>query len=150
MKNNWKCYMSTCLQALQKKNIQTWMQFYGLLPVVDICFSGQFLPNKNQELVKKSLEPDLNHRGLVDDEQLEVLYEYLLAGIVEENYSYLDAIICYNTTGRYQLLGFLLPNKNPELSKKSLEPDLNQRPKDICKSTILQSSALPIELSRVG
>ena len=35
----------------------------------------------------------LSYRGLVDDEQLEVLYEYLLAGIVEENYSHLDAII---------------------------------------------------------
>ena len=33
-------------------------------------------------------------------------------------------------------------------SKNSFEPDLNQRPMDICSMIVLQSTALPTELSK--
>ena len=40
MMSNWKCYMSTCLQALWKKIIHVWMQSFGITPQVDISFWG--------------------------------------------------------------------------------------------------------------
>ena len=123
--------------------------------------------NKTLEWAKMSLEPDLNqrpkdiclktiyspplyqlsYRGLVDVRPLQMLQMYLHGHCPQTNQMWFQTVL---PPHKLSLLQNHPQLQKFELPKKSLEPDLNQRPKDICKSTILQSSALPTELSRVG